>query len=289
MSTPAITLNDGHIIPPIAFGTGTALYAKECTALVLDALETGYRSLDAAQIYANSQSIGDALKQWNGKRDDVYVLTKWGKRDGEGGNDPRAVLEIELKKLGVDYVDMYLIHSPLVPEDLQKAWAQMEEIKKSGLARSVGVSNFREEDILEISKTWSHAPAVNQIEYNPYNFHAPNMERLTALMKQHNIKIQCYGPLNSVHRVTGGPVDPVADKIAKERGCTPAQVLLLWASQYGGGTVVTTSRNKQRQAEQLAAFSQPPLSAEEVSAIAQAGRGKFHRQFMKEVWDLAKA
>lgn len=132
-----------------------------------------------------------------------------------------------------------LIHSPLVPTNLSEAWAAMEQIKKDGLALSVGVSNFREEDILEISKTWTHAPAVNQVEYNPYNFHAANMERLTTLMAKHKIKIQTYGPLNSVHRATGGPVDEVADKIAKERGSTPAQVLLLWAAQYGGGTVVT--------------------------------------------------
>lgn len=85
----------------------------------------------------------------------------------------------------------------------------------------------------------SHRAHTTKIEYNPYNFHAPNMVRLTDLMKKHKIKIQTYGPLNSVHRVTGGPVDAVADKIAKERGSTPAQVLLLWAAQYGGGTVVT--------------------------------------------------
>ncbi|CAK9783444.1 Aldo/keto reductase [Cutaneotrichosporon oleaginosum] len=284
-TVPDITLNDGHAIPVVAFGTGTALYAKECADLVLQALEAGYTSLDGAQIYANSQSIGDALARWGGKRDDVYVLTKWGKREAGG---PRAVLLDELEKLGVEYVDMYLIHSPLVPEDRQKAWAEMEAIKKDGLALSVGVSNFREEDIIEISKTWEHAPAVNQIEYNPYNFHAPNMLRLLALMKEHKIKVQCYGPLNSVHRVPGGPVDSVVDKIARERGSTPAQVLLLWAAQYGGGTVVTTSRNTQRQAEQLAAFSQRPLSAQEVEAIAEAGRGKFHRQFMKEVWDAAR-
>ncbi|GMK56296.1 hypothetical protein CspeluHIS016_0301360 [Cutaneotrichosporon spelunceum] len=283
-----VSLIDGHSIPRVAFGTGTALYNKECTALVLQALQIGYRSLDGAQIYANSQSIGDALQQWGGKREDVYVLTKWGTREGEGGMDPRAVLEAEIKKLGVDYVDMYLIHSPLVPEDLQKAWAQMEAIKLSGLARSVGVSNFREEDILEISKSWVHPPAVNQIEYNPYNFHAPNMQRLTDLMNKHGIKIQCYGPLNSVHRVPGGPVDAVVADIAMDRGSTPAQVLLLWASQYGGGTVVTTSRNLMRQTEQLAAFSQPPLSEAQVDAITEAGRGKFHRQFMKEVWDDAK-
>jgi diketogulonate reductase-like aldo/keto reductase len=75
-TVPDITLNDGHAIPVVAFGTGTALYAKECANLVLDALKTGYTSLDGAQIYANSQSIGDALKQWGGKREDVYVLTK---------------------------------------------------------------------------------------------------------------------------------------------------------------------------------------------------------------------
>jgi diketogulonate reductase-like aldo/keto reductase len=115
----------------------------------------------------------------------------------------------------------------------------MEELVKEGLTRSIGVSNFREEDLLELEKTWKIKPAVNQIEFHPYLFHAANVQRLLALQKKHDIKVQSYGPQTPLFRVPGGPVDPVAERVAKEQGLTPGQVLLLWAHQYTGGVVVT--------------------------------------------------
>jgi len=110
---------------------------------------------------------------------------------------------------------------------------------KEGLTKSIGVSNFREEDLLELEKTWKIKPVVNQIEYHPYVFHAANVERLVAFHKKHDIRIEAYGPQTPLFRVPGGPVDAVVEGIAKAHKITPGQVLLLWAQQYTGGVVVT--------------------------------------------------
>ena len=142
----------------------------------------------------------------------------------------------------------------------------METLKKEGLTKSIGVSNFREEDIKELEKTWEIPPAVNQviayshntyghlvrqdeegalliqflqIEYHPYVYHPPNMLRLREVLDKYQIKIQSYGPQVPIVWAPGGPVDPVVEKIAKDKGVTPGQVLLAWASQKGGGPVVT--------------------------------------------------
>lgn len=123
---------------------------------------------------------------------------------------------------------------------LADQWKVMEKIKADGLAKAVGVSNFREEDLQEVlASNPTVVPAVNQIEFHPYLYHAPNVQRLTKLMKEHNIKIQTFGPLAPVFRSSGGPVDAVAERIATAHGLTVPQVLLKWASQFGGGTVVT--------------------------------------------------
>lgn len=174
---------------------------------------------------------------------------------GDNANcEPRKVLKEELAKLQTDHVDLCtrqrsrrsaltadLMHSPLYTGDrtLAETWAIMEELVKEGLTKSIGVSNFREEDLLEIEKSWKIKPAVNQIEYHPYVFHAANMERLLDLLKKHEIRVEAYGPQTPLFRVPGGPVDPVVERIAKAHKITPGQTLLLWAQQYTGGVVVT--------------------------------------------------
>lgn len=179
---PTVTLNDGNKYPVVGFGmsasyesdkhkltrstgTGSALYQKDAADLVVSALESGFVSLDTAEVYANTQSVGDALKQWGGKREDVYILTKWGKsQPGSDVNEPRKVLEGLLKELGTDYVDLYLIHFPKVTDrPLADTWKVFEQIKRDGLARSIGVSNFAAEKIEELAKTWEIPAAVNQM------------------------------------------------------------------------------------------------------------------------------
>ncbi|KAI9632403.1 NADP-dependent oxidoreductase domain-containing protein [Dioszegia hungarica] len=291
MARSGPSLNDGTSIPAIGFGTGTGLSRSECTDQIVSALKAGYRHLDTAQGYFNAGSVGAAIKKWDGgKREDVYVVTKFGFDTAkEDELDPRKALEDQLKLMELDYVDLYLIHSPLFAKpSFGECWKVMEALKKEGLTRSIGVSNFREEDLREMKKSWTIPPAVNQIEYNPYVFHSPNMLRLRALLDAEDIKIEAYGPLNSLFRVTGGPVDAVVKSLAEKHGATEAQVLLSWAAKHSGGIAVTQSKNEGRQREQLDALSKADMSEEEVEQIAEAGRGKFFRHFQRGVWDAAK-
>ncbi|TXT04257.1 hypothetical protein VHUM_04255 [Vanrija humicola] len=288
---PTVTLNDGNKYPVLGFGTGSALYQKDASDLVVSALESGFVSLDTAEVYANTDSVGDALKRWGGKREDVYILTKWGKsQPGSDVNEPRKVLEGLLKELGTDYVDLYLIHFPKVTDrPLADTWKVFEQIKRDGLARSIGVSNFAAEKIEELAQTWEIPAAVNQIEYSPYIYHSKQIERLAAVQKKYDVKFQAYGPLSSLSRSPGGPLDPVVKKIAEKHNATEAQVLLKWAQQFGGGTVVTTSRNVPRQKEYVEAFTKlEPLTDAEVNEIAEAGKGRFFRQFLQNIWDEAE-
>ncbi|KAL7419656.1 hypothetical protein Q5752_005570 [Cryptotrichosporon argae] len=290
-AVPSVKLNDGTSIPAIGYGLGTTNFGKDATAHIVDALNAGYRYIDAAQQYANSKSIGDALKQWGGKREDVYILTKVGQEGVDATqNDPEVVLKKLLKEMNVDYVDLYLIHNPFYVEPLgfPAFWAKMEALVDAGLTRSIGVSNFRTEDFAKFEGAWRIPPAVNQIEYNPYIWHAANIRRLRAYQDKHDIKFETYGPLNSLFRSTGGPVDAVVKDIAARRGYTEAQVLLLWAAQHSGGAVVTTSTNTQRQREQLAALTLDKLTDADVEAIAKAGKGRFFRKFQQKVWDTAE-
>ncbi|OCF78129.1 aldose reductase [Kwoniella mangroviensis CBS 8886] len=293
MSTiPTLTLNDGIKIPKIGYGLGTANYGSECASHVVSALKTGYNYMDCAQMYANSKSFGQGFETFGGKREDVFVVQKCN-LGGKTGTEshPRKILEGLLKDMKTDYVDLYLLHSPLLtkPLSLSEAWKVMEELKEEGLARSIGVSNFREEDILEIEKTWKVAPSVNQIEYHPYNFHAPNVQRLLGVMKKHSIHVEAYGPLTSLTGAKGGPVDEVVQEIAKSKGVEESQVLLNWALQTTGGVVVTTSTNEQRQKLQLEAVTKDiTLTEDEINRISEAGKKKFFRYRMTDVWDAAK-
>ncbi|KAK4687767.1 hypothetical protein P7C73_g2350, partial [Tremellales sp. Uapishka_1] len=311
MSTySTLELSDGTVIPRIGFGigndvpllayfnsrplsaVGTAHYRADCTAFVVKALETGYRYLDAADMYANSESIGSALKEWKGDRKDLFLLTKCGREEVEY-TDPRKKLVQLLKEMNVEYVDLYLLHSPLLfgksPSAINDAWKIMEELKAEGLTKSIGVSNFRDEDLQAIKATWTTPPVVNQIELHPYNIHEANMQRLLETCRANKITIEAYGPLTPLIRSPGGPIDPIVKAIAAEKGITEGQVLLSWAAQVVDGVVVTTSANPGRMKEQLQAIEQGPLlSPEQVNEITEKGRGRSHRHFMLPVWAAAK-
>jgi len=276
-SVPTITLNDGTKIPIVGYGTGTANYAKDSKDVVLQALKNGYYHWDTAEMYANEDSVGKALQESGLPREKIFLTTKC------GSADPRASLEKSLKLLGTSYVDLYLIHSPLLVQStgLGKAWSVMEELQKEGKAKSIGVSNYRIEDLKETLKTAKVTPSANQIEFHPYVYDKAGP--LAAYCKEQGIKLECYGPLTPIVRAAGGPVDSVLSKIAKTlgEGVTPGQVLLKWAQQVSEGVIVTTSSKPERLVEQLKAFTEvSELSKEQVEEIIAASKGKHFRAFM---------
>jgi len=260
-----LTLNDGNKIPEIGFGTGTALYQKDATSEVVQALNHGFAHIDGAQLYLNEESIGKALKETGIDRSKVYVTTKYG-----GKGDYRETLETSLKKLDLDYVDLYLIHSPtfFINGDFEGGWKALEKIKEDGLAKSIGVSNFNVQQLERVVKAAKIKPAVNQISYHPYN----NAEHAALLeyAAKHNIIIESYGGLTPLTKKAGGPVDPVVNKIAERLGATPGQVIMAWIKAKGVVIVSTTSK-KERLQEYLAAGDLPPLTKEDVDAIDAAG------------------
>lgn len=158
-------LNDGHNIPWLGFGTGTALYRQDATSLVKLAIETGITHLDGAQMYANEDSLGDGIKASGKPRSELFVTTKLD-TPLPPGETVKDSLEKSLKKLQLDYVDLFLIHCPVPSADegkLPDLWRQMEEVQAAGLTKSIGVSNFRVEDLQTILQSGKVVPAVNQV------------------------------------------------------------------------------------------------------------------------------
>jgi diketogulonate reductase-like aldo/keto reductase len=169
MANTAIKLNDNTTIPLLAFGTGTALYNKDAQDLVSAAINAGITHLDGAQGYGNEDSLGVGIAAAGKPREQLFVTTKLN-RHAEA-KTVRATLVESLVKLRLDYVDLFLIHTPIgyiqEPGLLKAVWKQMEAVKKEGLARSIGVSNFRPAQLREILNEAEFPPSVNQVQYTP--------------------------------------------------------------------------------------------------------------------------
>jgi diketogulonate reductase-like aldo/keto reductase len=171
--TKSFTLNDGSKIPWLAFGTGTALYKQDATDLVRIAIENNITHLDGAQVYNNEDTLGAGIKASGKSRSELFVVTKIDNL--QAGQTVRDSLKVSLAKLGLDYVDLFLIHSPYQLEarkekNLSQWWEGMEEVKNAGLAKSIGVSNFYVEDLEVVLKTAKVVPSVNQVGPGFYSF-----------------------------------------------------------------------------------------------------------------------
>ncbi|KAL7416108.1 NADP-dependent oxidoreductase domain-containing protein [Mrakia frigida] len=244
----------------LAFGTGTAIYGKDATSQVVQAIKSGFVHIDAAESYANEETVGKAIIESGVPREKLFITSK------SNSNDVRNSLQ-----------DLYLIHSP-ENRDVAKLWLQLEELKAEGLVKSIGVSNFRVTDFEKVLAVAKVIPSINQIEFHPYLL--KSALPLLALQAKHNIKVASYGPLTSIFRAPGGEVDAVVKTIAEKKGATEGNVLLRWALQRGGGEVVTTSTKAERLKEQLTTLNFE-LSEEEMKAIDEAGSTQHYRHFQK--------
>ncbi|TFK54798.1 Aldo/keto reductase [Heliocybe sulcata] len=281
MSTLTFPLNDGTNVPALAFGTGTALYNKDAQNAVVTAIKTGFVHLDGAQMYGNEDSLGDAIVASGKPRESLYITTKLNKLSK--GQTVKSTLVESLRKLKVDYVNLFLIHMPNHHEvPLTDIWKQMEEVQKEGLAKSIGVSNFRIKDFEEILPGATVKPVVNQIEFHPYVFGAA--ESLYEYTEKQGIRTESYGGLTPIVRARGGPLDPVLAKITERisktggKSVSEGQVLSKWLLQKGV-VVVTTSSKEERIKEYLAVPSLPDLTAEEIAELEAAGKKHHKRAF----------
>ncbi|KZV83787.1 Aldo/keto reductase [Exidia glandulosa HHB12029] len=266
MSYGRVTLNDGNKAPRIAFGAGSRVWKHEdATQYVRQALEAGFSHLDNAQLYDNEEYVGAALAASGTARENVFITSKYSRGDVD------AAIASSLSKLGVEYLDLYLIHHVMViPEgQIPAVWAKMEAIRARGQAKSIGVSNFGVPELQQILASGTVVPAVNQIQLHPYNYHA--LLPIIRFCGECGIAIEAYSSLIPITRTPGGPLDPVLFRIANRINGTPAQVIFAWL-RFKGIMIVTTSGKVERLEEYLDVPNLPPLTEEEVRDIERAGR-----------------
>ena len=224
--------------------------------------------------------LGAAIKQSGVARSQLFVTTKTSCRRGE---TIELAFSRSLEKLGLDYVDLYLIHSPFFGDDgkaatkeqLQAKWAEVEALKDSGRAKSIGVSNYLREHLDAILETAKHKPAVNQIEFHPYLQHEGG---LLDYHKEKGITVEAYSPLTAVTKAKGGPVDEVYEKLAKKYGVTAGDVALRWVLDQGV-VALTTSKSEERLKGWLGGLWGFELSKDEVDEISTKGREKHFRGY----------
>ena len=229
------------------------------------------------QGYANETEQGEAIRQSGVPREELFVTTKYHRKGPE--KTIGEAFENSLKRLGLDYVDLYLIHTPFQcnsDEDFQREWAEMEAIKASGRAKSVGVSNFLQHQLEAILKTAKVTPAVNQIEYHP------NIQQdgLIEFNKKHGIVASCYGPLVPITRDSGGAVAAKWEAVAKKNAMSASHVGLRWVLDQDL-VAITTSTNKERLQSYLTKVPLFRLSDKDRAEITEIGKQKFLRAYLK--------
>ncbi|KAF9564165.1 Aldo/keto reductase, partial [Agrocybe pediades] len=271
MPFPEIELNDGHKIPSIAFGSGSVNKGKDIHRYIEQAIDTGFSHLDTAQYYANEPSVGKAIRESGLSRQDLFVTSK------HGFGDVNTAFNASLENLGLEYLDLYLIHTPSVIKkdgDYETIWRQFEKFKESGRAKSIGVSNFGVDNLQKLLKIAHVKPAVNQIQLHPYNY-AKNID-LLAYHAEHGIITEAYGSLAPITTYPGGPVDSALESAAQRltqasnKKVSTTQVIFAWVKAKGM-VIVTTSSSKQHLEEYMAVGDLPELTEEEIAAIDAAG------------------
>ncbi|MGW6333838.1 aldo/keto reductase [Nocardia rhamnosiphila] len=259
---PPIVLNDGTLIPQLGFGV-FQIPADQVFDTVTAALNVGYRSIDTAAIYENEEGTGRAIRHFGLPRDEVFVTTKLWNAD-QGYDSTLRAFDASMQRLGLDYLDLYLIHWPVPTANrFVDTFRAFQRLKADGRVRSIGVSNFRIPDLERLIAETGETPSVNQIELHP-RLTQPELRDYHA---EHAIATEAWSPLGQ------GTVldDPVITRIAGEVGRTPAQVIIRWHLQLGN-VVIPKSVTPARIAENFDVFGFE-LSADQMQAISALNSG----------------
>jgi diketogulonate reductase-like aldo/keto reductase len=249
-------LADGNRMPLLGLGVWQVPDGRECENAVRWALELGYRHIDTAQAYGNEASVGRAVRESGLRREGVFLTTKF----HPGSRDPEAEAEQSLRRLGVDQVDLYIVHWP--QNGAQWAWPGMERALERGYTRSIGVSNFSVQQLDQVMAIAHRAPVVNQVQFNPFEYR----RKLLEACAERDVALEAYSPLGTGRHLT----DETVAGIAKRVGRTPAQVLLRWCLQRDA-VVIAKSTHRERIEENAEIFDFA-LSEEELAALDRLDR-----------------
>ena len=261
-----VVLNNGVEMPILGFGVFQIADTDECERSVRDAIDVGYRLIDTAASYGNEESVGNAIKTSGVQRKDLFVTTKLWIADA-GYEKTKAAFDRSMKRLQLDYLDLYLIHQPY--GDVYGAWRAMEELYREGRIRAIGVSNFHPDRVMDFIIHHEVVPAINQIETHPFHQQVEPQK----FLKANNIQIESWGPFAEGKNEIFHNVDLVS--IAEKHGKTVAQVILRWLTERDI-VVIPKSVRKERMAENFNIFDfDLDVSDMELIATLEIGESLF--------------
>jgi len=251
-----VKLNNGIEMPILGFGVFQVKDLDECERSVVDAIETGYRLIDTAQSYGNEEAVGKAIKRSGVPREDLFITTKlWIQSSGYEGT--KKAIENSLKKLQLDYLDLYLIHQPF--GDVYGEWRAMQDLYKEGKIRAIGVSNFHPDRLIDLIIHNEIVPAVNQVETHPFHQQIETQK----FLQDNNVQIESWGPFaegkNNLFQ------NELLTSIGKKYNKSIAQVVIRWLTQRGV-VAIPKSTHKERMEENFKIFDFE-LSTEDMEAI----------------------
>jgi 2,5-diketo-D-gluconate reductase A len=258
-----VTLNNGVKMPILGFGVYQIDNLETCEESVYHALMTGYRSIDTAAAYMNEEAVGRAIKRSGIPREELFITTKVWIQD-YGYEATKKAFETSLKKLQVDYIDLYLIHQAY--NDYYGAWRAMEELYEEGKIKAIGVCNFNKRQLVDLITYTRIIPVINQIEHNPFF----QQKEIKSVLDQYDVQLEAWGPFaegqNDIFK------NEVLNQIGQQYGKTVAQVILRWTVQLGIITI-PKSVHKERIEENFDIWDFE-LSKEEMDKIATLDQGE---------------
>lgn len=258
-----VTLSNGVKMPLEGFGVFQVPEATVCEQAVRDALSVGYRLIDTAAAYFNEEAVGAAIRKSGIPREELFITTKLWVQDA-GYESAKKAFETSMRKLGLDYLDLYLIHQPM--NDYYGAWRAMEELYEAGKIRAIGVCNFYPDRLTDLCMNAKIAPMVNQVELHPFFAQTGAIENMKSL----NVRPEAWGPMaEGKHGIF---THPVLTEIGRKYGKTAAQVALRWNAQRGV-VIIPKSTHRERMEENFSIWDFA-LSEEDMTAVAALDLGR---------------